>query len=178
MDETESDGPILLEDVFKRSGIPTYTFVPPLEYEKLTVALRTAGRGVIIEGPSGIGKTTAVVNALRSLGQDQAALTLSARKKDDRDLIAEIPSMTNVGVVIIDDFHRLETEVKAQIADFLKVLADEERADVKLIVVGINRVGDTLVSLVLTSITESTRSGLRRILTSESKCWLSKVSRR
>jgi len=31
----------LLEDVFKLSGSPTYTFVRPLEYAKLLVALRT-----------------------------------------------------------------------------------------------------------------------------------------
>lgn len=43
----------LIEDVFKLSGIPTYTFVRPLEYEKLLVALRTPGRGLVIEGPSG-----------------------------------------------------------------------------------------------------------------------------
>ena len=41
-----------LEDVFKLSGIPTHTFVQPVEYNKLLVALRTAGRGVIIEGPT------------------------------------------------------------------------------------------------------------------------------
>jgi hypothetical protein len=32
-----------LEEVFKRSGIPTYTFVEPKEYQHLQVALRTPG---------------------------------------------------------------------------------------------------------------------------------------
>ena len=36
----------LLEDVFKRSGLPTYTFVEPAEYNHLKIALRTPGRGV------------------------------------------------------------------------------------------------------------------------------------
>ena len=48
---------IFLEDVFKTSGTPTYTFVRPVEYTKLIVALRTKGRGLVVEGPSGIGKT-------------------------------------------------------------------------------------------------------------------------
>ena len=52
--------PVYLEDVFKLSGIPTITFVEPNEYKHLYVSIRTAGRGVIIEGPSGIGKTTCV----------------------------------------------------------------------------------------------------------------------
>lgn len=34
----------LLEDVFKLSGVPTVTFVEPVEFERLVVALRTAGR--------------------------------------------------------------------------------------------------------------------------------------
>ena len=55
---------IFLEDVFKKSGIPTYTFVRPIEYNKILVSLRTRGRGIIIEGPSGIGKTTSVQKVL------------------------------------------------------------------------------------------------------------------
>ena len=58
----------LLEDVFKRSGLPTYTFVEPAEYNHLKVALRTPGRGLVIEGPSGIGKTTAVRRAAADIG--------------------------------------------------------------------------------------------------------------
>ena len=46
-----------LEDVFKLSGVPEVTFVEPVEFSRLVVALRTKGRGVVIEGPSGIGKT-------------------------------------------------------------------------------------------------------------------------
>jgi len=77
-----------LEDVFKLSGLPVYTFVRPVEYEKLLIALRTPGRGVVIEGPSGIGKTTAVKKALEDLGISGHTLLLSARKSEDRDLIS------------------------------------------------------------------------------------------
>src|SRR5688500_9128733 len=58
-----------LEEVFKTSGLPTFTFVQPVEYSQLLIAIRTAGRGVVIEGPSGIGKTTAVEKALDELGK-------------------------------------------------------------------------------------------------------------
>jgi hypothetical protein len=136
----------LLEEVFKLSGVPTYTFVKPTEYEKLRVALRTAGRGVVIEGPSGIGKTTAVTRALSELGLDEKTVKLSARKKEDRDLICALPEMKTIGTVIVDDFHRLDEAVQRELADYLKTLADEERTDTKMIVVGINRAGDSLVS--------------------------------
>jgi len=136
----------LLEEVFKLSGVPTYTFVKPTEYEKLLVSLRTPGRGVVIEGPSGIGKTTAVTQALAVRGIEAKALKLTARKSDDVKLIEALPDMKDTGVVIIDDFHRLHEDLQRRIADFLKVLADEERQDTKLIVVGINKAGDSLVA--------------------------------
>lgn len=135
-----------LEQVFKLSGVPTYTLVKPIEYDKLLVALRTPGRGVVIEGPSGIGKTSAVTTALVELGVEGNTLRLSARKKDDRSLIAALPEIRDAGTVIIDDFHRLDESIQREIADFLKTLADEEREDTKLIVVGINKAGDSLVA--------------------------------
>ena len=79
-----------LEEVFKLSGVPTHTFGRPIEYPRLLVALRTAGRGVVIEGPSGIGKTTSVDRALAEIGLDKSALRLSARKCDDIDLIPDL----------------------------------------------------------------------------------------
>lgn len=134
-----------VEEVFKLSGVPTYTFVKPVEYSKLLVALRTAGRGVVVEGPSGIGKTSAVARALEELGLAPAALRLSARRVDDVELIRELPSIRNAGTVIVDDFHRLATDIRQSLADYIKVLADEERQDVKLVIIGINRAGDALI---------------------------------
>lgn len=54
--------------------------------------------------------------------------------------------MKDAGVVLIDDFHRLDAGVRLQIADHLKVLADEERKDTKIVVIGINRAGESLLS--------------------------------
>jgi len=137
-----------LEDVFKNSGIPTYTFVKPVEYQKLLVSLRTPGRGLVLEGPSGIGKTTSLTKALEELDVENKNRTikLSARKKEDRDFIAAIPSMQDIGIIIIDDFHRLDPDIKYAVADYLKTLADEEIPTSKLVVVGINKVGDSLIS--------------------------------
>lgn len=127
-----------LEEVFKTGGTPTHTFVAPVEYPTLIVALRTPGRGVVVEGPSGIGKTTSVTKALADLGADRSILTLSARKADDVALIRELPTMSDIGTVLIDDFHRLDDSYKQSIADFMKVLANEERVDSKVVVLGID----------------------------------------
>ncbi len=136
-----------LEEVFKLSGIPTYTFVEPTEYEKLKVSLRTPGRGVVIEGPSGIGKTTAVVRVLQDLGVGDKSRRLTPRKREDLEVIRQLSTAAPFGTVIIDDFHKLDMPEQKRIADMLKVLADEESINSKLVIVGINRVGVSLVDL-------------------------------
>jgi hypothetical protein len=134
-----------LEEVFKVGGLPTVTFVQPVEYPTLLVALRTPGRGVVVEGPSGIGKTTSVWRALQDLGQQENVLSLSARRHGDLEVIRELPAMKAVGTVMIDDFHKLDDDTKRSIADYMKVLADEEKKDSKIIILGINQAGQSLI---------------------------------
>jgi hypothetical protein len=52
-----------------------------------------------------------------------------------------------VGTVIVDDFHKLDVKSQTLLADYLKTLADQEAEGVKLIIVGINKAGDSLVRL-------------------------------
>lgn len=132
-----------VEQVFKRSGIPDYTFVQPARYAQLMVSIRTPGRGLIVEGPSGIGKTTAVRKALEELGKP--ARFLSARVRTDEQQIDELASTGLEGTVVIDDFHKLKQSTRDALADLLKVIADEERADAKLVLIGINRAGESLL---------------------------------
>jgi hypothetical protein len=142
-----SELPVLeLQDVFVLSGVPRHTFVQPVEYTRLLVALRTAGRSIVVEGPSGIGKTTAVVNAISEAGISERVLTLSARKNDDVNLIHELPGQLPFGTVLIDDFHRLDDRSKQEIADLMKTLADEGAAHSKVIVLGITNAGQSLIS--------------------------------
>ncbi|MDO9163720.1 MAG: ATP-binding protein [Methylococcaceae bacterium] len=135
-----------LEEIFKVGGLPTVTFVEPIEYPALVVALRTPGRGIVIEGPSGIGKTTSVHRALEQLNLTNNVLVLSARKLQDTDIIKELPGMESIGIVVIDDFHRLNNDIKCKIADYMKILADEERRDSKIIILGINQAGQSLIN--------------------------------
>lgn len=138
---------LFLEDIFCDSGVPQYTFVEPSEYTKTKVALRTPGRGVVVEGPSGIGKTTCIKKILEDI--DLNAVCLSARKKEDVEyikLLLQTPQ-DSWGIVIIDDFHYFPDDIKMSISDLLKVCADEGRTDMKLVLIGINRAGESLVKL-------------------------------
>jgi len=141
MDETK----LGLEDVFKTSGIPTYTFVEPKKYANILLSLRTSGRCLVVEGPSGIGKTTAVENALKKVGISRQTTKLSARRKQDVEYIEILPETSKTGIVVVDDFHRLPSKKQSELADYLKVLADTEDKETKIIILGINRAGDSLI---------------------------------
>jgi hypothetical protein len=140
-----TDNAIKLEEVFKTGGIPTHTFVEPKKYPNILLSLRTPGRCLVIEGPSGIGKTTAVENALKSIGYSDRTTKLSARRPEDVEYINILPETRAVGIVLVDDFHRLPKETQSRLADYIKVIADTEDVTSKLIILGINRAGDNLI---------------------------------
>ena len=135
-----------VEDVFRDAGIPQITFVEPAEFTKTRVSLRTPGKGVIVEGPSGIGKTTCIQKAIQE--EKLKPTLLSARKNEDLEMIEFLLSCPKkMGLVVIDDFHYLEDSIKVRLTNLLKVLADESREDVKLVLIGINKAGDSLIQL-------------------------------
>ena len=135
-----------VESVFVSAGVPTYTYVEPTEYNELLVATRTPGKCVVVEGPSGIGKTTAVLKIIDQLKLKDDIRVYSARKTIDMQNIGKIACGDFSGIAIIDDFHRLKSEYQERIADLMKVLADEGDINRKIIIIGINKVGNSLVS--------------------------------
>jgi hypothetical protein len=139
------DKPLELHEVFTISGIPTHTFVKPGEYSRLKMALKTPGRGIVVEGPSGIGKTTAIIKAIDEAGYAKNIIKLSGRKPEDVAFIAELPRMQPLGTILIDDFHKLHDKEKKMVADLMKVMADEGRNDSKIIAIGINHAGESLI---------------------------------
>jgi len=134
-----------LEEVFRLSGVPTITFVHPERYDEIKVSVRTPGRCLVVEGPSGIGKTTTITRVLSELKLIDTITSLSARKVADIELIDALPDLGDIGTVIVDDFHRLGDATKAKLSDYMKVLADSESVSSKLTLIGINKAGHQLV---------------------------------
>lgn len=134
-----------LEEVFRLSGVPTVTFVQPERYQEILVSVRTPGRCLVLEGPSGIGKTTTITKILADLGMSRKATLLSARRPSDVELIDTLPDFGKIGTVIVDDFHRLGDGTKVKLSDFMKILADSGDEESKLILIGINKAGHQLV---------------------------------
>jgi len=114
-----------LSEVFVKSGFPNVTFVEREDFVLLKLALEQSGRGVIIEGPSGIGKTTSVEKVVKDLEIRYSHLSmqqvLSARNPIHRNRLQTIREWHN-GTVIIDDFHRLDADLRHELVDYLKEL--------------------------------------------------------
>jgi hypothetical protein len=136
-----------LGDVFTVAGVPTVTFVEPEDFAEFRMALRQPGLGIVLEGPSGIGKTTLLRNAValdaERLGQVRV---LSARNPADLPAITALPEK-HEGMVAVDDFQRLSVDLQNRLADYLKLLADNGSRAKRLVLLGIPGTARSLVSV-------------------------------
>jgi hypothetical protein len=154
--------PRVIENVFVTEGVPEETFVDPPNFSEILVDMRHSGKPVVIEGPSGTGKTCTVKKILERLGKGGDWMYLSARKSEDIALIQELADAPSKGVFIIDDFHRLTEKFQAKFSDLAKIAAEEANPEKypKLVLIGINQVGTTLVEF---SPDIAKRCGIHRI---------------
>ena len=137
---------IAVSDIFVTSGFPEFTFVPPVVYPRLVNALTQRAGGVVVEGPSGIGKTVAVTRAVGEIGDALGSVTtLSARDPRHRDDIRHVAHEKPDGTWIIEDFHHLSNEDRVAFADAIKFLADQREPDCKVVLIGINNAGQSLL---------------------------------
>ena len=146
-----------LADVFKTVGLPPYTYVKPAYYGEVRADISQPGKHLLIEGPSGIGKTCVTFKVFEEL--DWAAgekfRYVSCRDDDAADQIktffdvagkGEVP---NPPIIVIDDFHLLTAGKRAEIGSLLKRMSDrafEHAAPPKAILIGIPTTGVSLLS--------------------------------
>jgi hypothetical protein len=137
--------PRLLREVFKPAGVPDVTFVEPDDFTKLRMTLVQPGIGIVIEGPSGVGKTTILKWALSQA--DGPAERYSARIPAHLQKISSIPSGHQQGIVAVDDFHRLPAALQSDLVDYMKVLADDDETQSKLVIAGIPGTAESLIDI-------------------------------
>ncbi|WP_437956303.1 TIR domain-containing protein [Sorangium sp. So ce119] len=131
-------------DIFQAFGQPDITFVEPAQLPRLRAYLQVMGQGLVVEGPSGVGKTTVVKRTLRDLKVREQEWLLGQRESD-RQKLDELLSAGFRGHLIIDDFHRLDRARQERVADEMKIIADSDDRKSKITVIGINPIGDSLV---------------------------------
>lgn len=134
-----------LGDIFRRGKQPDVTFVEPSQLKLLKVHLRTMGQGLVVEGPSGIGKTTAVTRARETIAPNVPFKRVRSLVPADLLVLDEALARGFTGHLFIDDFHHLDEARMRSVASAIKVLADDSRDDAKITVIGINPVGVSLM---------------------------------
>src|SRR4030095_132359 len=106
-----------LEDVFKTVGLPPYTYIKPSYYGEVRGDIVQSGKHLLIEGPSGIGKTCVAFKVFEELNwqKDKEFGYVSCRDSDALERIdAFLGAASNgatpaTGLIVIDDFHLLPT---------------------------------------------------------------------
>jgi len=148
-----NDGDHDIERVFRPYGMPGPTLVEPEQLRRLRAELRSLGRGLIVEGPSKVGKTTAVRMALRDqhvpAGNvrwlDGKRLDLSDESQRLLPLLGAMENGHGPQHLIIDDFHYVkDPETLRQLAIYMKVLADQDQPRSKITLIGISPLGGSL----------------------------------
>lgn len=146
-----------LADVFKTVGLPPYTYIKPAYYGEVRADIAQPGKHLLIEGPSGIGKTCVAFKVFEELewAKDANFSYVSCRDADGLDRInaffavaakGEIPAPP---LIVIDDFHLLTVDKRAEIGSSLKRMSDrafEHEVPAKTILIGIPTTGVSLLS--------------------------------
>lgn len=146
-----------LGQVFQTVGLPPYTYVKPSYYGEVRADISQSGKHLLIEGPSGIGKTCVVFKVFEDINwtKDRHFSYLSCRDTGAEALIEDFFStaaagnMPNPPVIVIDDFHLLPAAHRAKIGSQLKRLSDrafEQASPPKAILIGIPTTGVSLLS--------------------------------
>jgi 3',5'-cyclic AMP phosphodiesterase CpdA len=142
-----------INEIFRLDGPPSVTFVEPPLFAELKLALRTMGTGLVVEGPSKVGKTTAIRKAMESLRVPESdQLWWDGREppplEQMRRTLRELRDGDRDRWLFIDDFHYVEDEdYRRQLAFGMKGLADQARPHGKVTLIGINPLGSSLVDV-------------------------------
>lgn len=134
--------PLLIRDIFRYNGLPEVTYVEPSQLPRLKDYLDNLGPGLVVEGPSGVGKTTVVRHALPA---GAPLLWIQGGEEAEQQRLEQLLQEGFTGHLVVDDFHRLPTGLQHRLAVRIKTVADSRR-DTKITVIGINPVGVSLVA--------------------------------
>jgi hypothetical protein len=161
---------VLASDVFRTTRMPTHTLVETPQLEELCFELTVPGRLLVVEGPSGIGKTVAVKYALDWVAthghRRWSATYLNAKDASDVgriDALLQRPTAELRGYTIIDDFHDLGQGHKRRLGRHAKALADRDGQEAKLIFVGIPRMHESIAREVPDLGSRMTTMRIRRV---------------
>ncbi len=138
-----------IAEIFPQSGLPKYTYVEPDKSDELLSQLRNYARILVVEGPSGIGKTTAVYRALRVVGvENPEAQWFRATSLEDLERLDGLLKASPKGHIVIDDFHYLDATWQKRLAFAMQSAATALSPKIKFTAIGVAQVYRTLTDYV------------------------------
>lgn len=146
-----------LHEVFQTVGLPPYTYVKPKHFGEVKADILQEGKHLLIEGPSGIGKTCIVFKVFEDLGwkKDTDFAYVGCRDNNASTLIeaflrnAASENLPEPRILVVDDFHLLAPAQRAEVGTTLKRISDrvfEHSKPAKVILIGIPTTGISLLS--------------------------------
>lgn len=142
-----------IHQIFSTTRTPQLTLVETAELRRLDYELANFGKALVLEGPSGTGKTSAALAATsraRSAAcRDWTETYFQCKVENERARLATLvqgPLREAQGFVLVDDFHELETALQKRVGQFAKAALDIRDHAVKFVLIGINGMGSTLIA--------------------------------
>ncbi|WP_233206356.1 FAD-dependent oxidoreductase [Haliangium sp. UPWRP_2] len=130
--------------VFSTRGIPNHNFVTPPRFSKLKDRLKANGRGLIVEGPSGIGKTVAVRKALQSLQPVPPVIWLKGYDSRDRLRLGAVLDTPFTGHLVVDDVLQLQSSDRTRLVEEILRIYDDNERDAKITLIDDSGTGERL----------------------------------
>lgn len=140
-----------INEIFRIDGPPGFTFVEPPQFAEIRLALRTMGTGLIVEGPSKAGKSTAIRKVMDDLavplgdqiwwhGHRMPPLAEFGRMLD------RLLGASHDTWLFIEDVHRIaNARYRRELGSAMKVLADQSVRHAKITLIGNNPGGHSLL---------------------------------
>lgn len=145
--------PVPIHQIFSTTRTPELTLVETAELRQLDYELVNFGKALVLEGPSGTGKTSAALAATSRARcadcRDWTETYFQCKVEDERARLAALVQgrLRDVqGFVLVDDFHELDTALQKRVGQFAKAALDIRNHAVKFILIGINGMGSTLIA--------------------------------
>ncbi|HEX8106873.1 MAG TPA: hypothetical protein VF516_04050, partial [Kofleriaceae bacterium] len=140
-----------INEIFRIDGPPAFTFVEPPQFAEIRLALRTMGTGLIVEGPSKAGKSTAIRKVM-----DDVAVPLGDQiwwhghrmppLAEFGRMLDRLLSATRDTWLFIEDVHRIaNARYRRELGSAMKVLADQSVRHAKITLIGNNPGGHSLL---------------------------------
>ena len=137
--------------ILRRNGPPKWNYIEPEGSSKISRELRNMGRGLVIEGPSKIGKTTVVLELLKDL--QQKGKTAGESSFLDPSVPADMARLREIldtrrfsGHLVIDEAHRLSRNDLDNVAGLMRSLAEMDEPNAKLTLIGLRSLSRLLLS--------------------------------